>query len=144
MNSLTRYSPTFSGLRREIDRLFDDMVRTGDDEAARSALWAPRTDISETEDRYVLRMDMPGLSRKDLNIELKDDTLTVSGERKTEHEENEESFHRVERSYGRFFRSFTLPQASDTEKVKARMKEGVLTVEVPKREESKPRRIEIS
>ena len=144
MNSLTRYSPTFGSLRREIDRLFDDMLRNGDDEAARSALWAPRTDISETEDRYVLRMDMPGLSKKDLNIELKDDTLTVSGERKTEHKENEESFHRVERSYGRFFRSFTLPQASDTEKVKARMKEGVLTVEVPKREESKPRRIEIS
>lgn len=144
MNSLMRYSPTFSSLRREIDRLFDDMVHIGDGDAAQTALWAPRTDISETEDRYVLRMDMPGLSKKDLNIELRNDTLTVSGERKSEQEENEENFHRLERSYGRFFRSFTLPQASDTEKVKAWMKEGVLTVEVPKREESKPRRIEVS
>lgn len=144
MNSLMRHTPTFSSLRREIDRLFDDMVRTGDGDGTQSALWAPRTDISETEDHYTLRMDMPGLSKKDLNIELQGDTLTVSGERKSEHEENKENFHRVERSYGRFFRSFTLPQASDTEQVKATMKEGVLTIEVPKREESKPRRIEIS
>lgn len=147
MNSLMRYSPTlpaFSSLRREIDRLFDGMLRNGNGEGVETALWAPRTDVSETEDRYVLRMDMPGLTKKDIKIELRDDVLTVSGERKTEHEEKKENFHRVERSYGRFFRSFTLPQAGDTAKVKARMKEGVLTIEVPKREESKPRRIEIS
>lgn len=144
MNGLTRYSPTFGILRREIDRLFDDMLRPGDGDETRTALWTPRTDISETEDHYVLRMDMPGLSKKDLTIELRNDTLTVSGERRSEHEEKKENVYRVERSYGRFFRSFTLPHAGDTEKVKARMKEGVLTIEVPKREESKPRRIEIS
>lgn len=87
---------------------------------------------------------MPGLSKKDLNIELREDTLTVSGERKTEHEEKNENLHRLERSHGRFFRSFTLPHAGDDGKVKAHMNDGVLTIEVPKREESKPRRIEIS
>ncbi|ARA92073.1 heat-shock protein [Rhodothermaceae bacterium RA] len=147
MSSLMRYTPTmpaFTSLRREIDRIFDDLLRTEDGEQVQTALWAPRTDISETDDHYVLRMDMPGLSKKDVTIELRDDTLTVSGERKSEHEEKKENFHRVERSYGRFFRSFTLPQASDTQKVKAHMKDGVLTIEVPKREETRPRRIEIS
>lgn len=144
MTSLTRYSPTFSSLRREVDRLFDDMLRVRDGEDTRSAVWSPRTDISEREDRYVLHVDVPGLSKKDLTIELQGDTLTVSGERKSEHEEKEQNLHRVERFYGHFFRSFTLPQASDTENVKARMKDGVLTIEVPKREDSKPRQIEIS
>lgn len=144
MNGLTRYSPTFRSLRREIDRLFDDLLNPSEENETRMSMWSPHTDISETDDRYVLRMDMPGLSRSDLNIELRNDTLTVSGERKNEHEESRENFHRVERSYGRFFRSFTLPNAGDTEKVKAQMKDGVLTIEIPKREESKPRRIEIS
>lgn len=144
MTGLTRYTPTISSLRREVDRLFDDMLGIGDGDQVQTALWSPRTDFSETDDHYVLRVDLPGLSKKDLDIELRDDTLTVSGERKSAHEEKNETYHRVERSYGRFFRSFTLPQASDTEKVKATMKDGVLTVEVPKREESKPRRIEIS
>lgn len=144
MNALTKYTPVLGGLRREIDRLFDDMLNVGNGDQTPFALWAPRTDVSETDDRYMLRMDIPGLSKKDLNIELRDDTLTISGERKSEHEENGESIRRVERSYGRFFRSFTLPHASDKDKVKARMDEGVLTIEVPKREESRPRKIDIS
>ena len=143
MNGLMRYSPTFGSLRHEIDRLFDHFQSENGDEL-QSALWAPRTDIAETDDHYVLRMDMPGLSRDDLMIELRNDTLTVSGERKVNHEDKGENIHRIERSYGRFYRAFTLPQASATEKVEARMEDGVLTIEVPKREESKPRRIEIS
>lgn len=144
MNSLMRYSPPFSNLRREIDRLFDDVLHTGNGEQSPSTLWAPRTDLSETDTHYVLRMDLPGLSKEDLNIQLQGDTLTVSGERKTAHEENRENVYRVERSYGRFFRSFTLPQANLSEQVKAGLDSGVLTIEVPKREEVKPRRIEIS
>jgi HSP20 family protein len=144
MTSLTHYAPRLDTLRREFDRLFDTVLRADEGDGIQAPVWAPRTDISETEDRYVVRMDMPGLSKKDLSIELRDDTLTVSGERKSEYEEKKESLHRIERSYGRFFRSFTLPHASSSDEIAARMEEGVLTIEVPKREESRPRRIEIT
>lgn len=134
--------PTLDLLQLEIDRLFDDLTGR-EEEGAQPAMWMPRTDISETEDAYVIRMDMPGLSREDVKIELQEGRLRVSGERKIKQEEKGETFRRVERMYGRFFRSFALPEASDTEHVQARLENGVLTIEVPKREEAKRRRIQI-
>lgn len=146
MSSMVRHSP-FRGvntLRREIDRLFDEVGRdlTGSD--GESARWAPRADIAETDEAYLIRVDVPGISKDDLEIELKEDTLTVSGERRQEREERGKSYHRVERSRGRFYRAFKLPQASPTDDVEARLKNGVLTLAVPKREEARARRIEIS
>lgn len=146
MSNLTRYSgfPAFSGLRRDVDRLFDEFLRGSDQEGGSNVVWAPRTDVSETDARYVIRMDMPGMKKDALDIQLHDGTLTVSGERTSEHEDKGESFHRVERSYGRFFRSFSLPQAADPQGVEAHLEDGVLTIHVPKREETKPRKIEVS
>lgn len=146
MSNLTRYSgiPAFSGLRRDVDRLFDEFLRGNDQEGGSNVVWAPRTDVSETDARYVIRMDMPGMKKDALDIQLHDGTLTVSGERTREHEDKGESFHRVERSYGRFFRSFSLPQAADPQGVEAQLEDGVLTIHVPKREETKPRKIEVS
>lgn len=145
MSNLTRYTtgPGFSGLRRDIDRLFDGAMQGADGEQS-NVVWAPRTDISETGDRYVVRIDMPGMSKDAIDIQLHEGTLTVSGERKSEHEEKKENVHRVERTYGRFFRSFSLPQASDAERVEAQLEDGVLTIQVPKPEEVKPRKIEVS
>ena len=144
MNGLMRHTigPGFGRLRRELDSLFEDLA-VSDQEEGRSVLWMPRTDVSETENAYVIRMDMPGLKRDDVNIELQNGRLTVSGERKIEHQDKGENVQRIERTYGRFFRSFMLPDASDADNVKARLDNGVLTIEVPKRETAKPRRIQI-
>ncbi len=145
MSGLTKYSPALASLRHGIDRLFDDVLRTSsDDEAPATLMWTPRVDISETEDRYVLKMDLPGLSKEGVAVKLQGNTLTVSGERREEREKDVGSVHRMERTYGRFYRAFTLPQASDPQKIEARMEDGVLTVEVPKREDLKPRKIEVS
>lgn len=145
MNTLMRPTsiPTFSQLRREVDRLFDEMG--GEQrENGQSTVWAPHTDVSESDEAYVIRVDLPGMKKEDLRIELHEDTLTLSGERTREQREERENLHRVERSYGHFFRSFTLPKASHGQDIQASLQDGVLTIHVPKREESKPRRIEIS
>lgn len=143
MNGLIRYTPSLNSLQREVDRLFEQMMGNVTAEE-RATSWTPRTDVSETDDRYIIRMDTPGLTKEDVNVQLHNGLLSVSGERKSENEEKKENYHRVERSWGHFYRSFTLPQASDSERVTASLADGVLTVEVMKREESKPRKIEIS
>lgn len=142
MVTLTRYTPGFGTLRHEIDRMFDQLQ--GIRRTENTSVWTPRTDISELDDRYVIRMDTPGLTRKDLEVQLHQGVLSVSGERKSEHEEKGEKWYKAERRYGRFNRSFTLPEASDENKVTASLKDGVLTIEVKKHEEKKPRQIKIS
>jgi HSP20 family protein len=106
--------------------------------------WMPAMDLVETDDRYVLSADLPGLTEDDLTIEFEDRTLTVSGERKAAHEAKQDGYHRVERAYGAFSRSLTLPQGIDPEAVTASFDRGVLEVSIPKPEERKPRRIEIA
>jgi HSP20 family protein len=106
--------------------------------------WVPAMDLVEAENHYVLRADLPGMTEEDIQIEFEDGTLTVSGERKAEHEEREEGFHRVERSFGAFSRSLTLPKGIDADAVTASFDRGVLEIRVPKPEERKPRRITIS
>ena len=101
-------------------------------------------DLVETADDFVLRADLPGLTEKDVNIEFEDSVLTISGERKSEHEEKKEGYYRVERSYGSFSRSLTLPEGVDPETVKASFDRGVLEVRVPKPEQRKPRKVAIS
>jgi HSP20 family protein len=101
-------------------------------------------DLVETEDHFVLRADLPGMSESDVTIELEDNILTVAGERKAAHEEKREGFYRVERAFGKFARSLTLPKGIDPEGVTAEFTDGVLEVRVPKPEQRKPRKITIS
>jgi HSP20 family protein len=133
-----------SRLRREMDRLWDDFFGPG-----RKALrpmemeWAPAVDVSETADQVVIKAEIPGMEAKDIDISLAGDVLTIKGEKKSEREEKKENYHLVERSYGSFSRSLKLPAAVDMDKVEASYKQGVLTISCPKKEEVKPKAIEI-
>lgn len=105
--------------------------------------WSPAVDIVESENDLTLRMDVPGIELKDIDINLENDTLTVKGERRFESSDNSRGYHRIERSYGAFARSFTLPNTVDTEKVRADYKNGVLSITLPKKEVAKPRTIKV-
>jgi HSP20 family protein len=106
--------------------------------------WVPAMDLVEGEDEFVLRADLPGLSEQDVNIELEDNVLTISGERKSEHEERKEGYFRLERSAGVFTRTLTLPDGVDPERVRASFDRGVLEVRIPKPEQRKPRKVTIT
>jgi HSP20 family protein len=125
---------------REIDRVFDAFF--GQTDQARR--WVPPVDLVEAEDHFVLKADLPGLAEGDVNIELQDGTLTISGERRAEHEQSERGWYRIERSFGSFNRSLTLPDGVDPDRIEAAFSNGVLEVRIPKPEERKPRRISIS
>jgi HSP20 family protein len=105
--------------------------------------WAPPVDIYETEDAIVLKAELPGIDPKDVEVRVEDNTLYLKGERNYEKEVNEQNYHRIERSYGSFARSFSLPNSISAEKVKAEYKDGLLTLTMPKREEAKPKTIKI-
>src|ERR671929_1493944 len=124
---------------REIDRVFDAFFGQTD----QGRRWVPPVDLVEAEDHFVLKADLPGLSEGDVNIEVQDGTLTISGERKAEHEQREKGWYRIERSFGRFSRSLTLPDGVDPDRIEASFKHGVLSVTIPKPEQRKPRRIQI-
>lgn len=127
---------------QEVNRLFNTLF--GEAEAQQgSRRWVPPMDLVEADDHFVLKADLPGLSEQDVAIEVQDGTLTISGERKTEHSESQRGWYRVERSFGRFGRSLTLPDGVDPEAIDASFDRGVLSVRIPKPEERKPRRIEI-
>ena len=125
---------------REVDRLFDAFFGQPDRTARR---WVPAMDLVESGDQFVLKADLPGLSQEDVKIEVEDGTLTISGERKSEHEASEGGWHRIERSFGSFSRSLTLPDHVDASAISATFNDGVLEVSIPKPEERKPQRIEI-
>lgn len=141
MKTLTRPGP-LPTLRREFDRIIDDLFPALIPEV--SGTWAPAVDFSETEDAFIARLDLPGMTREDIKVDLEDRRLTISGERAHETEEKTESFHRVERSYGTFMRSLMLPAEVKADKIKATYDDGVLVVTVPKTESVKPRRIEVT
>jgi HSP20 family protein len=126
---------------REVDRFFDAFFGQSDRGTRR---WVPPMDLVEADDHFVLKADLPGLSDDDVAIEVQDGTLKISGERKEEHERSERGWYRVERSFGTFSRSLTLPDGIDPDGIKAEFHDGVLEVRIPKPEERKPRRIEIS
>jgi HSP20 family protein len=125
---------------REIDRVFDAFFGQTD----QGRRWVPPMDLVEAEDHFVLKADLPGLTEADVNIEVQDGTLAISGERKAEHEEREKGWYRIERSFGSFNRSLTLPDGVEPDRIEASFKDGVLEVRIPKPEERKPRRISIS
>jgi HSP20 family protein len=146
--ALIRWEPAaeLNTIQTEMNRLFNSLFDT----PARPTTgtvgrrWIPAMDLVEEGDRYVLRADLPGLSEKDVNIELESDVLTISGERKVEHSEEKGGYRRIERSYGSFSRSLTLPEGIDPEAVEAKFDRGVLEVRIPKPEQIKPRKVTIA
>jgi HSP20 family protein len=143
--AIVRWDPTreVDSLQSEVNRLFDTFFG-GQPANGRLRRWVPPMDLVETEDHLVLKADLPGLERGDVNIEIKDGVLTVSGERKAEHEERTDGYYRVERAFGGFSRSLTLPEHVDAERINAGFDKGVLEVRIPKPEERKPHRVEIN
>ncbi len=149
--ALIRWEPAreLSTIQSEMNRLFNTFFDTptvagsaGNGAALRR--WVPAMDLVETGDDFVLRADLPGLSESEVNIELEDNVLTISGERKAEHSESKEGYYRVERTFGSFSRSLTLPDGVDPEAVRASFDKGVLEVRIPKPEARKPRKVAIS
>jgi HSP20 family protein len=140
--ALVRWEPAreVDSLQSEVNRVFDAFFGNG---TSRTRRWVPPMDLVETDSDLVLRADLPGLTRDDVEIEIKDGTLTVSGERKSQHEEESEGYYRVERAFGRFSRSLTLPEGIDAESVVAEFADGVLEVRIPKPAERKPHRVAI-
>ena len=147
--ALIRWEPVreLSTIQNEMNRLFNTFFESPTPANGGSTTlrrWIPPMDLVETDDDFVLRADLPGLTEADVNIELEDSVLTVSGERKAEHEERKEGYYRVERASGNFSRSLTLPEGIDPEKVQASFEHGVLEVRIPKPEQRKPRKVTIS
>jgi len=130
--------------QRDFDRLFRGAfsAQPGETELSTRS-WAPPVDIYETEDAIVLKAELPGMDPNDVEVRVEDNTLYLKGERKYEKEVKEQNYHRVERSYGSFARSFSLPNSIEADKVKAEFKDGLLTLTMPKREEAKPKTIKI-
>ena len=125
----------------EFNRLFDTLFQPGT--GATTSRWVPPMDLVEAEDHFLLKADLPGLDESSVSIEVQDNVLTVSGERQSEHEQRQKGWYRVERSFGRFSRSLTLPEGIDPDQISAAFDKGVLEVHIPKPEERKPRRISI-
>jgi HSP20 family protein len=146
--AIVRWDPTreLDSLQSEMNRLFDGFFGTGSQgrNAATLRRWIPAMDLVEAGDELVLRADLPGMSEDDVTIEIKDNVLTVSGERRSEHEEKSENFYRAERAFGSFSRSLSLPEGVSPDAVSAKFDSGVLEVRVPKPEERKPHRVAIS
>jgi HSP20 family protein len=142
--ALVRWDPIreLDSLQGDMNRLFDRFFEAGPANGT-SRRWIPAMDLVETDDSLVLRGDLPGMTEEDIDIQIKDNVLTVSGERKSESEDKGEGYHRVERSFGGFSRSLTLPQGVDPEKVEAGFDKGVLEVRIPKPAEAKPTRVQI-
>ncbi len=145
MTSLVRFSPStdIRRMQREIDRLFEEILPLRLDGENEVVSWTPRVDLTETDDSYIIHVDAPGMKKGDFRVNWEDDTLTISGERKWEKESEDQNVVRMERTFGHFYRSFNLPKAVVSDKISATYKDGVLTVRVPKAEQTKPRRIEI-
>jgi HSP20 family protein len=145
--ALVRWEPVreLSSLQTDMNRLFNTFfdTSTGANGGTAPRRWIPAMDLVETEEHFVLKADLPGLSEDDVHIDVEDNILTVSGERKAEHEDKREGYVRVERSYGSFRRSLTLPEGVEPEAVSASFDRGVLEVRIPKPEERKPRRVAI-
>jgi HSP20 family protein len=145
--TLVRWSDPFrefAHLQDRINRVFADVSRSGDEGLMTGGAWVPPVDIYENGDHeVVLKAELPDMAREDIDITVDNGTLTIKGEKKLSNEVKEEQFRRIERRYGTFSRSFSLPQTVDSSKVAAEYKNGVLTVRLPFREEAKPRQIKV-
>jgi HSP20 family protein len=147
--SIVRWEPLrdLTSLQERMNRLFDQSYRgagrANDEDWALGGSWAPAVDIYEKDGNIVLKAELPGIDPKSVEIRVENNVLSLRGERKLEDEVKKDGFHRVERTYGTFTRSFTLPTVVDTEKIKAESKDGVLKLTLPQREEAKPKHIQI-
>jgi len=145
--ALTRWQPMreLSRMREDMDKLFEDFFSTRPERTGLlEGAWHPSVDISETDDEIIAKAELPGLTHDDINISLTDSILTLKGEKKQEKEDKGENYHRVERNYGSFQRTFTLPASVQSENTKAAFRNGVLTINIPKTEEAKPKEIKIN
>ncbi len=148
MNAITRWDPfrELDELQSRLSTLFGraPIRKNGaKDEALAVAEWAPLVDIVEDDNEYLIKAELPDVKKDEVKVTVQDDVLTITGERQYEKEEKEKKYHRVERAYGSFARSFTLPEDADGEKVAAEFKDGVLKVHLPKSEKARPKSIEV-
>jgi|SRR5450755_39966 HSP20 family protein len=146
--ALIRWEPVreLNTIQSEMNRLFNtffDTPTSANGGSATSRRWIPAMDLAEAENEYVLRLDLPGLSEQDVSVELDENVLTISGERTAQHEERKGGYYRVERGFGHFSRSLTLPEGIDPESIRASFELGVLEVQVPKPRERQPRKVAI-
>ena len=146
MTVLTRWDPfrELNTLQGRLNRLFEEQYGNGREESLTAGAFVPPVDIYEDEHGIQLKLEVPGIEEKDLDVKVENNVLTVSGERKLEKEEKEENFRRVESRYGSFTRTFTLPNTVDSEKVEANYDKGVLKVKLAKKSEAKPKQIKVS
>ena len=146
--TMVRFDPfrELSTMQDRINRIFGDAyTRRYDDDLNQRGDWFPPVDIYENaQQEIVLKAELPGLAREDIDLRVENNTLTLRGERKRDAEIKQEQFHRVERAYGAFSRSFALPSRIDTDKVRAEFRDGVLTIALPVKAEAKPRQIEVA
>jgi HSP20 family protein len=145
--ALIRWEPAreINSFQQEMNRLFSSFFDTASTGAPAGGVrrWIPAMDVVETDEHFVLRADLPGMSEQDVDLSLEDNVLTVSGERKAEHEERREGYYRVERASGAFSRSLTLPEGVEGDAIAATFDKGVLEVRIPKPEARKPRKLQI-
>jgi len=131
-------------LRKEIDTMFDNRFFGGMLQRFSDQSWAPVMDIVESEKDFTVKVELPGIKKEDIKINIENNTLSIEGERKTESEEKKKTFHRIERSYGQFYRAVSLPKHVDDAKIKAEFNDGLLTITLPKAETAKTKAIEIT
>jgi HSP20 family protein len=153
MSALTRWEPLkghwnpwrdIEDMEKRLSTLLGRPSRAdGDKEAMTVAEWSPLVDISEDEKEYIVKVELPEIKKEDVKLTVQDNVLSISGERKSEKEDKGKRYHRIERAYGSFLRSFTLPEDTDGTKVAAEYKDGLLLVHVPKSEKAKPKSIEV-
>jgi HSP20 family protein len=145
MTTIAKVEPYrgFSTFQDQFNRLFNESFRNPSEESAFTA-WAPSVDIYETPNELVVKADLPDVNEKDIDVHVENNLLTIRGERKFEKSVSEENYLRVERTYGSFSRSFSLPNTVNAEAIGAEYKNGVLTITLPKREESKPRQVKVT
>jgi HSP20 family protein len=148
MNALTQWNPfqEMDDLQSRFAKLFGltpARAGNGGQELMTVARWAPSVDIIEDEKEWLVKAELPEVKKEDVKVSVEDGVLTITGERKLEKEEKNKKYHRIERSYGNFLRSFTLPDGADGSKVNAEFKDGVLKVHLPKGEKAKPKTIEV-
>ena len=145
--ALTRWDPfrELSIMQERMNRIFDDAGRGWrGDEPSSTTTWSPAVDIYETESEIMVQAELPGVDRKDITLNLEKNVLTLKGERHFEKETKQENYHRIERAYGGFSRSFSIPEIVDEDKIRADYKDGILKIALPKKEQVKPKQIQIS
>ena len=143
--SLMRYEPMgmLDQLRREMERMYGDRGAGDEGHIATASDWVPAVDIKEEQDCFVIKADLPGVDPKDIEVHAEGGMLTIRGERESEKKEERSGYKRIERSYGSFFRRFTLPDTADTDKITAKGNNGVLEIRIPKHDKVMPRRINV-